>query len=122
MSMITIKKRQDFILSHRNSINLHGRYLIFQKLKRNDKSDLIFFGFTITKKIGMAYLRNKIKRRLRVIIRFLLKNEKKYFDNGHNYVLISKPLIVKASFEDLKKENICIFKKFKENNIIRNNV
>tara|TARA_B100001769_G_C21762886_1_gene417283 strand:- start:59 stop:433 length:375 start_codon:yes stop_codon:yes gene_type:complete len=119
--MITIKKRQDFILSHRNSINLHGRYLIFQKLKRNDKSNLIFFGFTITKKIGMAYLRNKIKRRLRVIIRFLLENEKKYFENGHNYVLISKPLIKKASFEELKKENIYIFKKFKENNLLKNN-
>ena len=104
MSILTIKKRQQFILSHKKSKSFKGQYLIFQKLKRNDNSNLIFFGFTLTKKIGIAVKRNKIKRRKRSIIRYLLKNKKKYFENGHNYVLISKPCIINASFEDLKKE------------------
>ena len=38
------------------------------------------FGFTITKKIGSAIVRNKIKRRLKSIIRELLKYKDKYFD------------------------------------------
>ena len=116
MSILTIKKRQEFILSHRESISIEGKLLIFQKLKRKDNSNLIFFGFTTTKKIGIAILRNKIKRKLRSLVRFLLKNEKKYFDNGHNYVLISKPKIINASFEELKNEMVCIFTRFKENN------
>ena len=115
MSITTIKKRQDFILSHKMGIKLEGKYLIFQKRNRIDDSNSICFGFTVTKKIGMAVIRNKIKRRLKSIIIFLLKNKKKYFDNGHNYVLISKPKIIDAKFCEIKKEMSDNFLKFKEN-------
>ena len=42
-------------------------------------------------------------------------NKKKYFDNGHNYVLISKPKIIDAKFCEIKKEMSDNFLKFKEN-------
>ena len=46
---------------------------------------------------------------------FLVKNKKKYFENGHNYVLISKPKIIDAPFCEIKKEMTDKFLKFKEN-------
>ena len=116
MSIQTIKQRYQFVLSHKASEQIEGNLLVFQKLNRKDNLNSIFFGFTVTKKIGMAFLRNKIKRRLRFIVRLLIKNEKKYFEKGHNYVLISKPRIINAKFEEIKKEMICNFLKFKENN------
>ena len=115
MSITTIKKRQDFILSHQMGTKLNGTYLIFQKRDRKDNSDSIYFGFTVTKKIGIAVIRNKIKRRLKSIIMFLVKNKKKYFENGHNYVLISKPKIIDAPFCEIRKEMTDKFLKFKEN-------
>ena len=115
MSIIIIKKRQDFILSHQMGTKLNGKYLIFQKRDRKDNSDSICFGFTVTKKIGIAVIRNKIKRRLKSIVMFLVKNKKKYFDNGHNYVLIGKSKIIDAPYCEIKKEMTDNFLKFKEN-------
>ena len=112
MSIITIKKRQDFILSHQIGTKLNGKYLIFQKRDRKDNSDSIYFGFTVTKKIGIAVIRNKIKRRLKSITMFLVKNKKKYFDNGHNYVLIGKSKIIDAPYCEIKKEMTDNFLKF----------
>ena len=71
-----------------------------------------YFGFTITKKIGSAILRNKIKRRLKSIIRELLKYKDKYFDLSSNYILICKKEIVKVSYDDLQNE---LMDKFKSN-------
>ena len=115
MPLLTIKKRKDFLLARRKSNNLSGRYLIFQKLKRQNNTTPILFGFTVTKKVGIAVIRNKIKRRLRSIIRFLIKYEKNYFDNGYNYILIGKPRIKNAKFCEIKKEIICFLTRFKEN-------
>ena len=56
---------------------------------------IIFLNGTIYDKAKtLKQARNKIKRRLKSIIMFLVKNKKKYFENGHNYVLISKPKII----------------------------
>ena len=113
MPIKTIKKRSDFVYSHKNSLKLEGKFLKFQKLNRNDFSNEIYFGFTITKKVAIAVVRNRIKRRLKSIIRLLKKNKKNYFNNGHNYVLISKANINNASFYDLKDEITLSFEKLK---------
>ena len=49
-----------------------------EQLETNKNDNIPHFGFTITKKIGSAIVRNKIKRRLKSIIRELLK----YKDKG----------------------------------------
>ena len=69
-------------------------------------------GFTITKKNGTAVVRNRIKRRVKSIIRKLLKNKDKYFDLSFNYILICKKEIVKVSYDDLENE---LMDKFKSN-------
>ena len=64
------------------------------------------------KKIGSAIVRNKIKRRLKSIIRELLKYKDKYFDLSFNYILICKKEIVKVSYDELENE---LMDKFKSN-------
>ena len=112
MTLITIKKRSEFTRSNKFSNKIHTSNFIIQKLDSNKSDDIPHFGFTITKKIGSAIVRNKIKRRLKSIIRELLKHQDKYFDLSFNYILICKKEIVKVSYNDLENE---LMNKFKSN-------
>ena len=112
MTLITIKKRSEFIRSNKSSKKIHTQNIIIQKLESKKNDNIPYFGFTITKKIGSAIVRNKIKRRLKSIIRELLKYKDKYFDLSFNYILICKKEIVKVSYNDLKNE---LMGKFKSN-------
>ena len=62
------------------------------------KSDCARVGFSVSKKVGNAVVRNKIKRRFRAISDILLKN------NAFlplDYVFIAKKDIVSASWNEL---------------------
>ena len=110
MTLITIKKRSEFIRSNKFSKKIYTPNFIIQKLESTDNDNTPHFGFTITKKIGSAILRNKIKRRLKSIIRELLKYRDKYFDLSFNYILICKKEIVNVSYDDLENELMDKFK------------
>ena len=110
MTLITIKKRSEFIRSNKSSKKIYTPNFIIQKLESKKNDNIPHFGFTITKKIGSAIVRNKIKRRLKSIIRELLKYRDKYFDLSFNYILICKKEIVRVSYHDLKNELIDKFK------------
>ena len=110
MTIITIKKRSEFIRSNKYSKKIYTPNFIIQILKSTENDNIPHFGFTITKKIGSAIVRNKIKRRLKSIIRELLKYKDKYFDFSFNYILICKKEIVKVSFDDLENELMDNFK------------
>ena len=112
MTLIIIKKRSEFIRSNKFSKKIHTTNFIIQKLESNEDNEVPHFGFTITKKIGSAIVRNKIKRRLKTIIKELLKCKDKYFDLSFNYILICKKEIVRVSYNDLEKE---LMYKFKSN-------
>ena len=114
MTLITIKKRSEFIRFKKFSKKIYSQNFIIQKLETNKNDNIPHFGFTITKKIGSAIVRNKIKRRLKSIIRKLLKCEDKYFDLSFNYILICKKEVVKVSYNDLEKE---LMDKFKSNKV-----
>ena len=110
MTLITIKKRSEFIRSNKFSKKIYTPNFIIQKLETNKNDNIPHFGFTITKKIGSAIVRNKIKRRLKSIIRKLLKCEDNYFDLSFNYILICKKEVVKVSYNDLENELMDRFK------------
>lgn len=72
------------------------------KVKPLINEDLIhrrfFVGFVVSRKIGPAVIRNKVKRRLRMIF-----NSKDLNLNGHFcYILVFKPSVSQISFEELK--------------------
>ena len=114
MTLITIKKRSEFIRSNKFSKKIYTPNFIIQKLESKKNKNIPHFGFTITKKIGSAILRNKIKRRLKSVIRKLLKCEDKYFDLSFNYILICKKEIVRVSYDELENE---LMDKFKSNRV-----
>lgn len=92
-----LKKNIDFqrVYSRRN-INGNTNLTVFYK-KNNLSNKRV--GFTITKKVGNAVTRNKLKRRLREIYRanFSLLKE------GYDYVFIVKKSCVDISYQELEK-------------------
>lgn len=59
------------------------------------------FGFTVTKAVGNAVVRNRIRRRLRAAVTILAPEKARA---GHDYVLIARAAALNRSFPDLKKD------------------
>ncbi len=114
----SIKKRADFIKLSKEGFSSPQKGLVLQA-KSNEElctSQLIRFGVTATKKIGNAVIRNKCKRKLRVLARdVLLKHAKENSD----YVLIARNTTSDRDINLLKSD---LLNALKETKYIRTNI
>ena len=81
-----LKKRADFLAAARAPSCARGA-VVLQARDRADETPLIRVGFTATRKVGGAVVRNRAKRRMREAARALLPQLAK---PGHDYVLIAR--------------------------------
>ena len=88
---ITIKRRKDFLIATASGKKFITNSFILQMIKRAESHPIpaneVRIGFTVTKKMGGAVVRNRIKRRLREAARPILA---KHGQVGHDYVVISR--------------------------------
>ena len=84
-----------------------GKHLILYCLYRNNREKR--FGFSVSKKIGKAVVRNRIKRVLREICR--LHNDS--FKEGYDYIVIPRRNAIKQNFQLLKEEMLRLAQKTK---------
>lgn len=94
--MDTIKRRQDFQAAAR-ARSWATRGVVIQACERGDE-DPPRIGFTVTKKLGNAVHRNRIRRRLRAAVRQL---EAGRLSSGCDYVLIGRRDTAHRPFENL---------------------
>ncbi len=73
--------------------------LIIQTCPKEEKN--IRVGYTASKKVGNAVLRNKAKRRMRELVKQVFTKSGRI---GYDYVLIARPGITQASFKDLIRD------------------
>ncbi len=59
------------------------------------------FGFTVSKKVGNAVERNRVRRRLREIVRVAGSNR---IRTGHDYVLIGRRAALKVPFARIAED------------------
>ena len=98
-----IKSRNDFIRIQRNGKKHVSSCIIVQSLESIDNDHLSRFGFTASKKVGGAVLRNKAKRRMRSLVNEL-KNVFKPL--GQDYVLIARKQAIYQDYNKIKDELI----------------
>ncbi len=73
-SLIRLKRRAEFLRVAARGAKAPMPGLVLQALPRNDDA-LARLGFTVTKKVGNAVVRNRTKRRLREAARLLLRDQ-----------------------------------------------
>jgi len=95
-----IKKRADFLLAAKSGFRFVKPSLIVQSRKRDD-DDACRAGFTATKRIGNAVIRNRTKRRLRAAAAKLLPE---IALNSCDYVFIGREQTHKAEFSDILRD------------------
>ena len=107
----TIKKRIDFVKISKKGKRFFTQGFILQKYKRGfsskEKENAARVGFTITKKVGNAVVRNKIKRRFRAIIKEVLNN---YLKKNYDYVIIANKKSLVMNYKELKNDVIKVIK------------
>ncbi|EAU40900.1 ribonuclease P [Fulvimarina pelagi HTCC2506] len=102
-----LTKRSEFLAARRGR-RLNGPYFFIETLVRGD-DEPPRFGLTVTKKVGNAVARNRIRRRLREAIRTAAGSEMR---NGVDYVIVARRDVLNVAFVTLKDELSRRFSRF----------
>ena len=82
-----------------------GPYLVLYARKNRAGENRV--GITVSKKLGKAHIRNRIRRRLREVYRL---NEEK-FQPGWDIVLVARSRALDANFADICKSYLALARK-----------
>jgi len=98
----TIKKRADFLAAQRGQKAGAGAFLLVRGGGNADGATRV--GFTVTKKLGKAVVRNRIRRRLRACATRVFPE---CAEPGFDYVVIARPAAETREFalllDDMKR-------------------
>jgi ribonuclease P protein component len=96
MAMERLRKRADFVAAA-GGIKVPAATFVLQARDRRDPGP-VRVGFTVSKKVGNAVERNRVRRRLREIVRL---GSQDALRPGHDYVLIGRRAALSAEFSQL---------------------
>ena len=97
----TIKNRSTFVLVREHGNFIRGKAFDVQFLEDSSLNEVIAVGYTATKKLGGAVMRNKAKRLMRELAQKVLR---KYGKINSYYVLIAKSSIFEIPFDFQENE------------------
>ena len=107
--LYVVKHQQDFDRIIKLNNKKVSPYFIIYSEDNNKKYDC--YGISVSKKIGNAVVRNKLKRQIKNII------DKKCYENSFNCIIILRKGILNKSFNEMSEELYSAFeilKLFKE--------
>ncbi len=94
-----LKKRSEFLAVRRGE-KRRGRLFLLEVLDRADDAPPRF-GMTVTKKVGNAAVRNRIRRRLKEATRVHAGGD---MAAGNDYVIVGRREVLAVPFDELKRE------------------
>jgi ribonuclease P protein component len=99
MKVLTLKKRKDFLKAAKGyKVVTNGLVLQAALSFPAPKENCCFVGYTTSKKIGKANVRNFVRRRLRAIVQKVMSKDAL---SGIDYVLIGRHNTAELDFEYL---------------------
>jgi ribonuclease P protein component len=97
--MERLKRRTDFRAAAQG-LRAPAKAFVLQARGRGDEG-AARLGFTVSRQVGNAVKRNRVRRRLREIVR--LADADKFYA-GHDYVLIGRPSALQLPFADMTRD------------------
>jgi ribonuclease P protein component len=97
----TIKKRAEFLRVKGGPRWSTPAFVLETRTRSEAPQDPPRFGFTVSKKVGGAVVRNRIRRRLRALVAAL---DPTYLRVGCDYVLIARPAAAERAYAQLKTD------------------
>jgi ribonuclease P protein component len=97
--MERLRRRADF-LAAASGASAPGAAFVLQARRRGDDGP-VRIGFTVSKKVGTAVERNRVRRRLRDVVR---RSAPAAMHAGYDYVLIGRRAALDLSFDRLVRE------------------
>lgn len=109
MGKFTVLKKRKYFLKAAKDISMVTHNVVIQAAL-NDSVPVspARIGFTATKKIGKAHIRNFVKRRMRAVMREVAE---RHTVNGIDYVLVGRYSTIDCSYEELRKSVIWALRK-----------
>ncbi len=104
LPLVTIKKRKDFLRLTQHGHKFVTSSFIMLMLPEDSQSagvEGMRIGYTVTKKMGNAVVRNRIKRRFREAASQVMPQKAK---PGHVYVLIARHSALQCPFSTLLRD------------------
>lgn len=101
-----LKNRREFLAVKKGS-RWHGRAFVLQSRLRDEipnasqRPPVVRYGITVTKKIGNAVVRNRVRRRLREAVRLVGPG---HSATGCDYVLLARQEVLDIGFQQLVGE------------------
>ena len=95
-----IKKRSDFLAANRGKRYATPGFVLLIRDRQDDSSD-VRLGITITKKVGNAVVRNRMRRRFRALAQEMLSTHGKA---GADHILIGRDGGIERDFGDLRAD------------------
>lgn len=97
-----IKKRSDFLAANRGKRYATPGFVLLVRDRRDD-SPAIRLGITITKKVGNAVIRNRMRRRFRALAQEILADKGKA---GADHILIGRDSGIERNFDALRADMV----------------
>ncbi len=102
MKLETLKRRSEFLAMRRGVRWQTPAFVLLARRAASERADAPpRFGFTVTRRLGKAVVRNRVRRRLREAVRSLAEGRAR---PGHDYVLIARPGALERDFAALRAD------------------
>ena len=92
-----LRKHAEFSNAFANGKSVANKILVLYSYRRSE-ADPARFGYSVSKRVGNAVIRNRVKRRLQSIMREVAPT----MQSGYDYVWIARNRAAEVSFDRLK--------------------
>lgn len=100
-----LKRRKDFTQTYKRGKSVASKSVVLC-YRKNGRSEMRV-GFTVSKKVGNAVVRNKVRRRMKEIVRL----HQEMFAPGCDYVFVARVAAAKYPYISLEREMLSLLKK-----------
>ncbi|SRR5690554_1529630 len=103
-----LRKNEDFQLVYEEGRSVANRQLVLYYC-RNPHVAHFRLGVSVSKKLGQAVVRNRIKRLVKEVVR----NEAKHLPRGYDFIVVVRRQALSLNYEQLKNSFLHVLKKSK---------